>query len=142
MEVKTNNDEIIIKISKKDHKQLFSRAPVMKDVKAYFKYLLDLDYQLNGSDNTEQYGHQNVESFEMSLKDMGDTELNKQKDELLNDIYNYVDYIYDSVPQEYTFTTFDDGLVFIPEDDSIAYLKLTTDKLKALLNYLQGKEGN
>ncbi len=142
MEVKTNNDEIIIKLSKKDHKQLFSRAPVMKDVKAYFKYLLDLDYQLNGSDNTEQYGHQNVESFEMSLKDMGDTELNKQKDELLKDIYNYVDYIYDAVPEEYTFTTFDDGLVFIPEDDSIAYLKLTTDKLKALLNYLQRKEGN
>ena len=142
MEVKTNNDEIIIKLSKKDHKQLFSRVPVMKDAKAYFKYLLDLDYQLNGSDNTEQYGHQNVESFEMSLKDMGDTELNKQKDELLKDIYNYVDYIYDAVPEEYTFTTFDDGLVFIPEDDSIAYLKLTTDKLKALLNYLQRKEGN
>ena len=142
MEVKTTNDEIIIKLSKKDHKQLFSRVHVMKDVKAYFKYLLDLDYQLNGSDDAEQYGHQNVESFEMSLKDMGDTELNKQKDELLKDIYNYVDYIYDAVPEEYTFTTFDDGLVFIPEDDSIAYLKLTTDKLKALLNHLQRKEGN
>lgn len=142
MEVKTNNDEIIIKLSKKEDKQLFSRVPVMKDVKAYFKYLLDLDYQLNGSDNTEQYGHQNVESFEMSLKEMGDTELNKQKDELLKDLYNYVDYIYDAVPEEYTFTTFDDGLVFIPEDDSIAYLKLTTDKLKALLNYLDRKEGN
>ncbi len=142
MEVKTNNDEIIIKLSKKDHKQLFSRVPVVKDVKAYFKYLLDLDYQLNGSDDTEQYGHQNVESFEASLKDMGDTEINKQKDELLKDIYNYVDYIYDAVPEEYTFTMFDDGLVFIPEDDSIAYLKLTTDKLKALLNYLQRKEEN
>ncbi len=142
MEVKTNNDEIIIKLSKKDHKQLFSRAPVMKDVKAYFEYLLDLDVQLNGSDNTEQYGHQNVESFKESLKRMDSLSLNKQKDDLLKDIYNHVDYIYDAVPEEYTFTTFDDGLVFIPEDDSIAYLKLTTDKLKALLNYLQRKEGN
>ena len=142
MEVKTNNDEIVIKLSKKDHKQLFSRVPVMKDVKAYFEYLLDLDVQLNGSDNAVLNGCQNVESFKESLKGMDCDELNKSKDELLKDIYNYVDYIYDAVPSEYTYTSYSDELDFIPEDDSIAYLKLTTEKLKALLNYLQRKEGN
>lgn len=142
MEVKSTNEEIIIKLSKKDHKQLFSRVSVMKDVKAYFEYLLDLDVQLNGSDNAVLNGYQNVESFKESLKRMDCDELNKSKDELLKDIYNYVDYIYDAVPSEYTYTSYSDELDFIPEDDSIAYLKLTTDKLKALLNHLQRKEGN
>ncbi len=142
MEVKTNNDEIIIKLSKKDHKQLFDRIAVTKDVKAYFEYLLDLDVQLNGSSNTQQNGYQNIDSFKASLKAMNIDSLNKQKNELLNDVYNYVDYIYDAVPKKYTYTAYDDNLVFIPEDDSIAYLKLTADKLKALLNYLQRKEGN
>ncbi len=142
MEVKTNNDEIVIKLSKKDHKQIFDRISVVKDVKAYFEYLLDLDVQLNGSDNTNQNGYQSVESFKDSLKGMDEESLNKIKDDLLNDVYNYVDYIYDAVPEEYTYTVYDDGLVFIPEDDTLAYLKLTTDKLKALLKYLARKEGN
>ena len=45
MEVKVTNDEIIVTLNKKDHKNLFDRVPVMRDVKAYFEYLLDLDYE-------------------------------------------------------------------------------------------------
>ncbi len=139
MEVNVTNDEIVIKLNKKDHKNLFDRVPVMKDVKAYFEYLLDLDYQLNGTDS-QLNGYPIAESFAESLKTMSDEELEKTKEEILQDIYNHVNYIYDAVPEEYTYTMYDYDLAFIAEDDSVAYLKLATDKLKALLAYLKEKK--
>ena len=140
MEVKVTNDEIVITLNKKDHKYLFDRVPVMRDVKAYFEYLLDLDYQLNGTDS-QLNGYSIVESFVQTLEKMSDDELKKTKDEILQDIYNHVNYIYDAVPEEYTYTMYDYDLAFIAEDDSVAYLKLATDKLKALLAFLNKKSG-
>lgn len=139
MEVSVTNDEIVIKLSKKDHKNLFDRVPVMRDVKAYFEYLLDLDYQLNGTDS-QLNGYPIAESFAESLKTMSDEELEKTKEEILQDIYNHVNYIFDAVPEEYTYTMYDYDLAFIAEDDSVAYLKLATDKLRALLAYLKEKK--
>ena len=139
MEVSVTNNEIVIKLNKKDHKNLFDRVPVMRDIKAYFEYLLDLDYQLNGTDS-QLNGYPVAESFAESLKTMSDEELEKTKEEILQDIYNHVNYIYDAVPEEYTFTMYDYDLAFIAEDDSVAYLKLVTDKLKALLAYLKEKK--
>ena len=139
MEVSVTNDEIVIKLNKKDHKNLFDRVSVMRDVKAYFEYLLDLDYQLNGIDS-QLNGYPVAESFAESLKTMSDEELEKTKEEILQDIYNHVNYIYDAVPEEYTFTMYDYDLAFIAEDDSVAYLKLVTDKLKALMAYLKEKK--
>ncbi len=139
MEVNVTNDEIVIKLNKKDHKNLFDRVPVMRDVKAYFEYLLDLDYQLNGTDS-QLNGYPIAESFAESLKTMSDKELEKTKEDILQDIYNHVNYIYDAVPEEYTYTMYDYDLAFIAEDDSVAYLKLATDKLKALLAYLKEKK--
>ena len=138
MEVNVTNDEIVIKLNKKDHKNLFDRVPVMRDVKAYFEYLLDLDYQLNGTDS-QLNGYPIAESFAQTLEKMSDEELEKAKDEILQDIYNHVNYIYDAVPEEYTYTMYDYDLAFIAEDDSVAYLKLATDKLKALLAFLDKK---
>ena len=140
MEVKVTNDEIVIALNKKDHKNLFDRVPVMRDVKAYFEYLLDLDYQLNGTDS-QLNGYPIAESFAQTLEKMSDDELKKTKDEILQDIYNHVNYIYDAVPEEYTYTMYDYDLAFIAEDDSVAYLKLATDKLKALLAFLDKKSG-
>lgn len=140
MEVKVTNDEIVITLNKKDHKNLFDRVPVMRDVKAYFEYLLDLDYQLNGTDS-QLNGYPIAESFAQTLEKMSDDELKKTKDEILQDIYNHVNYIYDAVPEEYTYTMYDYDLAFIAEDDSVAYLKLATDKLKALLAFLDKKSG-
>lgn len=139
MEVSVTNDEIVIKLSRKDHKNLFDRVPVMRDVKAYFEYLLDLDYQLNGTDS-QLNGYPIAESFAESLKTMSDEELEKTKEEILQDIYNHVNYIFDAVPEEYTYTMYDYDLAFIAEDDSVAYLKLATDKLRALLAYLKEKK--
>ena len=138
MEVKVTNDEIIVTLNKKDHKNLFDRVPVMRDVKAYFEYLLDLDYQLNGTDS-QLNGYPVAESFAQTLEKMSDEDLRKAKDEILQDIYNHVNYIYDAVPEEYTYTMYDYDLAFIAEDDSVAYLKLATDKLKALLAFLDKK---
>ena len=138
MEVNVTNDEIVIKLNKKDHKNLFDRVPVMRDVKAYFEYLLDLDYQLSGTDS-QLNGYPIAESFAQTLEKMSDEELEKAKDEILQDIYNHVNYIYDAVPEEYTYTMYDYDLAFIAEDDSVAYLKLATDKLKALLAFLDKK---
>ena len=140
MEVKVTNDEIAITLNKKDHKNLFDRVPVMRDVKAYFEYLLDLDYQLNGTDS-QLNGYPIAESFAQTLEKMSDDELKKTKDEILQDIYNHVNYIYDAVPEEYTYTMYDYDLAFIAEDDSVAYLKLAIDKLKALLAFLDKKSG-
>ena len=140
MEVEVANEEIVIRLPKKDHKQLFERIPVMRNVKAYFEYLLDLDYQLNGTDS-QLNGYQIAESFAQTLEKMSDEDLEKTKEEILQDIYNHVNYIYDAVPEEYTFTTYDYDLAFIAEDDSVAYLKLATDKLKALMNFLKSKNG-
>lgn len=140
MEVNVTNDEIIIKLSKKDHKRIFDRASVMKDVKTYFEYLLDLDYQLNGSGD-QLNGYPVVESFTQTLDKMSDDELEKTKEEILQDIYNHVNYIYDAVPEEYTYTTYDYDLEFIAENDSVAYLKLATEKLKALSVFLTMKKG-
>lgn len=139
MEVNVTNDEIVIKLSKKDHKRLFDRVPVMRDVKAYFEYLLDLDYQLNGTDS-QLNGYPIVESFAATLEKMSDEELKKAKEEILQDIYNHINYIYDAVPEEYTYTMYDYDLAFIAEDDSVAYLKLAADKLKALLAFIENKE--
>ena len=138
MEVNVTNDEIVIKLNKKDYKNLFDRVPVMRDVKSYFEYLLDLDYQLNGTDS-QLNGYPIAESFAQTLEKMSDEELEKAKDEILQDIYNHVNYIYDAVPEEYTYTMYDYDLAFIAEDDSVAYLKLATDKLKALLAFLDKK---
>ena len=139
MEVNVTNDEIVIKLSKKDHKRLFERVPVMRDVKAYFEYLLDLDYQLNGTDS-QLNGYPIAESFASSLEKMSEEELKKVKEEILQDIYNHINYIYDAVPEEYTYTMYDYDLAFIAEDDSVAYLKLAADKLKALLAFFENKE--
>ena len=139
MEVKVTNDEIIVTLNKKDHKNLFDRVPVMRDVKAYFEYLLDLDYQLNGDDGLLN-GFPNVESFTNSLDKMSDEELEKAKKELLNELFTYVTYAYDAIPEEYTFTMYDYDLEFIAENDTIAYLKYTSEKLKALLSFLDKKE--
>lgn len=139
MEVSVTNNEIVIRLNKKDHKNIFDRVPVMRDVKAYFEYLLDLDYQLNGTDN-QLNAYPIAESFAESLKMMNDIELEKVKEEILQDIYNHVNYIYDAIPNEYTFTMYDYDLTFIAEDDSIAYLKLATEKLKILLTYLKEKK--
>ena len=49
-------------------------------------------------------------------------------------------YAYDAVPEEYTFTMYDYDLEFIAENDTIAYLKYTSEKLKALLSFLDKKE--
>ena len=138
MEVKVTDDEIIVTLNKKDHKNLFDRVPVMRDVKAYFEYLLDLDYQLNGTDS-QLNGYPVAESFAQTLEKMSDEDLRKAKDEILQDIYNHVNYIYDAVPEEYTYTMYDYDLAFIAEDDSVAYLKLATDKLKVLLAFLDKK---
>ena len=138
MEVKVTDDEIVVRLSKKDHKQLFDRVPVMRDVQASFEYLLDLDYQLNGDDGLLN-GFPNVESFEESLKKMADEEIEKTKKDLLNDLYTYVNYTKDSVPEEYTFTMYDYDLIFIAENDTIAYLKYTADKLKALFAFIEQK---
>ena len=139
MEVKVTDDEIIVTLNKKDHKNLFDRVPVMRDVKAYFEYLLDLDYQLNGDDGLLN-GFPNVESFTNSLDKMSDEELEKTKKELLNELFTYVTYAYDAIPEEYTFTMNDYDLEFIAENDTIAYLKYTSEKLKALLSFLDKKE--
>lgn len=139
MEVNVTNDEIVIKLSKKDHKRLFDRVPVMRDVKAYFEYLLDLDYQLNGTDS-QLNGYPIVESFEATLEKMSDEELKKVKEDILQDVYNHINYIYDAVPEEYTYTMYDYDLAFIAEDDSVAYLKLAADKLRALLAFIENKE--
>ena len=139
MEVKVTDDEIIVTLNKKDHKNLFDRVPVMRDVKAYFEYLLDLDYQLNGDDGLLN-GFPNVESFTNSLDKMSDEELEKAKKELLNELFTYVTYAYDAIPEEYTFTMYDYDLEFIAENDTIAYLKYTSEKLKALLSFLDKKE--
>ena len=139
MEVNVTNDEIVIKLSKKDHERLFDRVPVMRDVKAYFEYLLDLDYQLNGTDS-QLNGYPIVESFAATLEKMSDEELKKVKEEILQDVYNHINYIYDAVPEEYTYTMYDYDLAFIAEDDSVAYLKLAADKLKALLAFIENKE--
>ena len=139
MEVKVTSDEIIVTLNKKDHKNLFDRVPVMRDVKAYFEYLLDLDYQLNGDDGLLN-GFPNVESFTNSLSKMSDEELKKTKKELLSELFTYVTYAYDAVPEEYTFTMYDYDLEFIAENDTIAYLKYTSEKLKALLLFLDKKD--
>lgn len=139
MEVKVTDDEIIVTLNKKDHKNLFDRVPVMRDVKAYFEYLLDLDYQLNGDDGLLN-GFPNVELFTNSLDKMSDEELEKTKKELLNELFTYVTYAYDAIPEEYTFTMYDYDLEFIAENDTIAYLKYTSEKLKALLSFLDKKE--
>ena len=139
MEVKVTNDEIIVTLNKKDHKNLFDRVPVMRDVKAYFEYLLDLDYQLNGDDGLLN-GFPNVESFTNSLDKLSDEELEKTKKELLNELFTYVTYAYDAIPEEYTFTMYDYDLEFIAENDTIAYLKYTSEKLKALLLFLDKKD--
>ena len=139
MEVKVTSDEIIVTLNKKDHKNLFDRVPVMRDVKAYFEYLLDLDYQLNGDDGLLN-GFPNVESFTNSLSKMSDEELEKTKKELLSELFTYVTYAYDAVPEEYTFTMYDYDLEFIAENDTIAYLKYTSEKLKALLLFLDKKD--
>lgn len=139
MEINVTNDEIVIKLSKKDHKNLFNRVPVMKDAKAYFEYLLDLDYQLNGTDD-QLNGYPTADSFAQSLEKMSDEELEKAKEDILNDIYNHVNYIYDAVPEEYTYTMYDYDLAFIAEDDSVAYLKLATDKLKVILQFLKDRK--
>lgn len=139
MEVKVTSDEIIVTLNKKDHKNLFDRVPVMRDVKAYFEYLLDLDYQLNGDDGFLN-GFPNVESFTNSLSKMSDEELEKTKKELLSELFTYVTYAYDAVPEEYTFTMYDYDLEFIAENDTIAYLKYTSEKLKALLLFLDKKD--
>ena len=134
MEINVTKDEITIKLAKKDHEKLFDRVPVMRDVKAYFEYLLNLDYQLNG-DGSLLNGFQNLESFKESLSSMDDSEIKKVKEDLLSDLFAYVDYASDAIPEEYTFTSYDYDLVFISEDDTIAYLKYTADKLKALIGF-------
>lgn len=139
MEVKVTSDEIIVTLNKKNHKNLFDRVPVMRDVKAYFEYLLDLDYQLNGDDG-HLNGFPNVESFTNSLSKMSDEEIEKTKKELLSELFTYVTYAYDAVPKEYTFTMYDYDLEFIAENDTIAYLKYTSEKLKALLLFLNKKD--
>ena len=62
------------------------------------------------------------------------------EEEILQDVYNHINYIYDAVPEEYTYTMYDYDLAFIAEDDSVAYLKLAADKLKALLAFIENKE--
>lgn len=135
MEVTITNDEIVIKLQKTEHKELFDRVPVMRDVKAYFEYLLRLDKSLNGTDDVLN-GFPNAESYEESIKKMSKEELIKEKEELLDEIFSYIEYINSLVPEEYTCTTYDYDLEFIPEDNAIAYLKLEADKLATLIKYL------
>ena len=141
MNVKTTENKITIEIEKSEYKDLFERVPVMNNPKAYFEYLLKLDFQLNGSDS-EFIGYDNLEHYEYFARKWNLDKIKRVEKKVVKEILSSIDDLNDFIPEEYKFNTYDKRYTFISDDDLVSYLKYSADRLRILLRLDKALEKN
>lgn len=141
MNVKTTENKITIEIEKSEYKDLFERVPVMNNPKAYFEYLLKLDFQLNGSDG-EFIGYDNLEHYEYFARKWNLDKIKRVEKKVVKEILSSIDDLNDFIPEEYKFNTYDKRYTFISDDDLVSYLKYSADRLRILLRLDKALEKN
>lgn len=141
MNVKTTENKMTIEIEKSEYKDLFERVPVMKNPKAYFEYLLKLDFQLNGNDS-EFIGYDNLEHYEYFARKWNLDKIKRVEKKIVKEILSSIDDLNDFIPEEYKFNTYDKRYTFISDDDLVSYLKYSADRLRILLRLDKALEKN
>lgn len=141
MNVKTTENKMTIEIEKSEYKDLFERVPVMNNPKAYFEYLLKLDFQLNGSDS-EFIGYDNLEHYEYFARKWNLDKIKRVEKKIVKEILSSIDDLNDFIPEEYKFNTYDKRYTFISDDDLVSYLKYSADRLRILLRLDKALEKN
>lgn len=139
METKITENKITIEFSKEEDNNLFDRAIIAKDPKAYFEYLLKLDYTLNGDDSDVLIGYDNIEHFEYFAKKWNYSKIKRTQQKILKDMLSSIDLLNKLIPEEYRFVLYDCRYTFFADNDLMSSLKYATDRLRILLK-LAAKE--
>lgn len=140
METKITENKITIEFTKEEDKNLFDRAIIVEDPKAYFEYLLKLDYTLNGDDSDVIIGYDNIEHFEYFAKKWNYSKIKRTQQKILKDMLTSIDLLNKSIPDEYRFNLYDCRYTFFADNDLMSSLKYAADRLRILLKLIAKEE--
>ncbi len=140
METKITENKITIEFTKEEDKNLFDRPIIGEDPKAYFEYLLKLDYTLNGDDSDIIKGYDNIEHFEYFAKKWDYSKIKRTQIKIIKGMLSSIDFIDKSIPEEYRFNSYDCRYTFFADNDLMSSLKYAADRLRILLKLAKIQE--
>ena len=129
-------------ITKEDNPNAFERIKWFKNENEYLDYLIRLEQMINGSDDMIN-GYMPIYKVIEKKKEFDTLKLNEEIDKLLQDLATNIDWVISIEPKDARMSGVEEGtdFIFIPEDDSIHYMKYLLDEIVALRQLIREKEG-
>ena len=129
-------------ITKENNPNAYERIKWFNNENEYLDYLIKLEQMINGSDDMIN-GYMPIHQVIEKKKELDTLKLNEEIDKLLKDLATNIDWVISIEPKEARMAGVEEGtdFVFIPEDDSIHYMKYLLDEIVALRQLIREKEG-
>ena len=138
----TSNELVISKtISKDINAALFNRVSSFETTDQYIDYVIDLEMSLNGT-NQIINGYETAETYLDNKENLSKDKIVEETQSILNEVVELVSSIANLEPDNVKESGYDatTGLMFIPEDNVIQYVKMQLDKVVGLVNILKEKK--